>query len=251
MKAAKLRLVLMSGLLVVSLMTAASAWARPDPDPLAPPGLSDQAAGRLGLASPRFTDWPLFLSPAVDAIILVALLGWILMMMSRRRREEILLDKSRSQRVQSEHMPLREVTYPSETYAKALSSSRQRWIEEFKSLQDAWSRHDLRPVSGILGPDVLSELELHPAAENTALPKIRVEQADPADSWKEGGKEFVTVHFSGKFAGTTAGRDEEFDEYWTFYRPESAQDSGDTPWVVSSIRRGSRERSLPRLAHGG
>jgi hypothetical protein len=257
MKSAKLRLAMTSGLLGVSLVTAAGAWARPDPDPAPPPGTMEQEPGQLpGPVADRPSSvavWPAFLTPAVDALILVALLGWLGMMFNRRRREERVLVETRSNGALPERGALRTVSAPSESRARSLGASRHQWIEEFKNLQDAWTRHDLKPVSGIIGPDVRAELELHPAGRDATIKQIMIEQADPADSWLDGDTEFVTVHFSGTLREPEAADAQEFDEYWTFHRPlGGAQDLKEAaPWVVGSIRRGNRERSLPRLAHGG
>ena len=196
------------------------------------------------------TTLPDLFSPTMDAVILVGLLGWLWMMYRRRRREQRMFGTTGTERLPLERGPLRSVTLPSKTDAESLRRYRSQWIEEFKSLQDAWAQHDLRSVSGILAPEIRDELEHSPAPFDASLPQILISQADPADSWQENGNEFVTVHFSGKLKEPGARAAKEFDEYWTFFR-KSDEPGGGTAWVVSSIRRGNRERSLPRLAHGG
>lgn len=242
----KLRLALATGLLGVSAVTGTGAWANPDRAPAVPPALVNQEAPL------RPTSMRDYFSPTVDVLILVALVGWLAMMLRRRRREARVLDFDVSERLPAARGSLRTVTSPTGVHSELLRQYRAQWIEEFKSLQDAWAQHDLRPVSGIIDADIRDELERHPAAADVSLPQVLIAQADPADSWEESGKEFVTVHFSGKLLEPGAKAAQEFDEYWTFFRkPGGSEAVASDPWVVASIRRGNRERSLPRLAHRG
>jgi hypothetical protein len=236
--------------------------AAPEPDGEGPGGAADAPEAPL-----LRTDRRDYLPPGVDLLILAVLVGWLVMMMSRRRREAGLVQPApRSESSPAERASLRPVSYPSEEYAQDLRRYRSLWIEEFKSLQNAWAKHDLRPVSGIVGPEVRDELERAPAARaglgffsaslrpdpasDPSLPQIVIRQADPADNWEEGGKEHVTVHFNGVIRTPGESHGEEFDEYWTFCR-DKPDAVADAPWVVVSIRRGTRERSLPRLARRG
>jgi len=192
---------------------------------------------------------------------MLAALAWWLWQMQRNRGEESRFFKaSLYERDPTPAVPLRTVAYPSDAQTRELRRFREQWIEEFRSLQLAWSRHDLRPVYGIIGPGIRRELEAEVrrlAAEPSAsLFDLKLNLAEPADSWREDGREYVTVHFAGELRDSRKPS-RNFDEFWTFSRdwsepefPNSADSAlqPDSSWVVTTIRRGNRERSLPRLA---
>ena len=179
--------------------------------------------------------------------------------MSRRRREESLFRASYYDQLPvSQAPPLRAVTYPSEAHAQKLRQYREQWIEEFKGLQVAWNGRDRRAVAAIVGPDVLKEFEAGARAASEGVrsraSQFKINVADPADFWQEEGKEFVTRFIWRRDADCQTGQTSEFDEYWTYSRTlnESGSEAETgTPWVVAAIRRGNRERSLPRLASQG
>jgi hypothetical protein len=254
------------------------AWGRLDPDPA--PAAAPRSEQPLQPVTLRGG-----LPSILDVLLLVVLGSWLWMMMSRRRREEGLFAGEYDSQRPVEHLTeLRAVTYPSEAHAEYLRRRYQaRWIDEFRALQQAWALRDLKPVSGIISPEVRAELdsearaltgespggmlESHPALGASRMPtQISVTRADPADNWEENGNEYVTVHFAGTFRPNGEHVGEEFDEYWTFCRKSRPNAFNETlapgegrvvnlesadqndPWVVISIRRGNRERSLPRLA---
>lgn len=188
------------------------------------------------------------LSPQIDLLLLMAM-GWWFWKLQKREVDEERIFKSGS---------LRAVTYPSEAHAKGLLRFKEQWCEEFRNVQCAWARRDLRPVYGIIGPEIRRELEGQSRhlrhGQMTDRFRLTLDVCDPVDSWREDGREFVTLHFS----GLLEWRAEEevsraFDEFWTFSRDLSdtgpeARPLKNLSWMVRSIRRGDRERSIPRLA---
>lgn len=255
------KLYLLAAFGVVVAATGSWAWADPPRTPITP---APQIQRTPPLEPPlRPTDRrlpALNLSPVTNLIILAALGWWLWRLQSRRRREEKLFRASYYDRLPLHQGTLRAVKYPSEAQVQKLSKYRDQWIDEFKGVQNAWYNRDLRSAAAIVGPEVMKELEdgarglkEEPAeGKRVVFTQLKINLADPADSWEEAGKEFVTVHFAGQMRDPRSDLASEFDEFWTYSRALSESGAGaesGTPWVVTAIRRGNRERSLPRLAN--
>lgn len=198
-------------------------------------------------------------TPLLDVILLVGLMIvlWSLRGLRQRTDEDSILRASYYDQLPLPHLPLRAVTYPSEADAERLRMYRGEWIREFMALQNAWSRHDLPSVASLVTSEVLGELETaeraadgQPGASAAKCAfHFSVRMADPADSWTEDGWEFVTVHFAGLMRAAEHGHGvHPFDEYWLFRRAHDVHSAEAGPWVVTGMRSGNRQRSLPRLA---
>ena len=206
-------------------------------------------------------------SAVFDAVVLAALVLWFIGLYRRRRYEERFLRTSLLEQPPfGSSAALRTVTYPSEAEAEKLRKYINRWIQQFKLVQAAWNDRDLRPVSSMLAPDLLMQLqgELNQLEKQNLInhiEEVNVQMADTVDIWRETNHEFVTVHFRGTMRDYNTQRSKgsgvvvdekslepvDFDEFWTFSRESEALDLAQH-WLVNAIRRGDHGHALPRLA---
>lgn len=223
-----------------------------------------------------------------DLLVLGALAWWVFRRLVRNRRDsghfrdalpgkpaEAFRDAHDPRPVPA-HRRLQSVE-PAEPFSpESWYRHRERWIERFLAMQDAWDRQDLGPVRDWLSPALRGELEkdldgLRKQGLRNRLEGTVVHGCEPVDAWEEGPfdsrDEYVAVHFTGWVVDSTVdpstgrvvagdpSRPVELDEFWTFARSlrtsrlggtEAPSAAGD--WLVTSIERGGHGNELPRLA---
>jgi predicted lipid-binding transport protein (Tim44 family) len=120
-----------------------------------------------------------------------------------------------------------------------------------RDVQAAWSAADLRALSGLLTPEMLSYFA-EQLAEDTSrgvrnsVTEIEFEEGDLSESWREAGRDYATVamRFSamdvdtrlsdGAVIGGDAAERTTATEYWTFVRANRDGQGG--KWLLSAIQ---------------